>query len=434
MKKLVSLVLVLMLALGCVSIANADDGTIELDFWHSWGSGANYEAILELVGQFNTAHEGKIHVNEQYIGGYADTLSKYLVSYSAGENPAVSIIDACMTLNAVQSGVMENLTAYAAANDPEYDMGQFLPGMQVFATDENGDVWSLPYARSTQIMYCNMDLIRDVMGEDATAPKTWKEMYAICEAYTGKYNQPTYSHDIGGGYFAYYITSMADGEYYNKAGTGACMNLNDGWRVALTQWRNSIDKGWYLVPSLSTSGQWENFKAGNLPISFASTGSLTGALRDCQFDLEVCFLPGYENEDGSVKYRVYTGGANLMMANNKSDEEEAAAWEFIKFMTSAESNVYHSFATGYVLTHVGLDQDPEVQAKWEAEPARKVAYDQLEYVNETYVSIYTSEIDLEVVDSLKAFAMDNISVEDELAELANIMNSIFPEGVVETYE
>lgn len=433
MKKFISLVLALFLSTSCVCLANAE-GPIELDFWHAWGSGANYDTIVELVNKFNAANEGKIHVTEQFIGNYAETLSKYTVSFSANENPAVSIIDACMTLNAVQYGVMENLSAYAATNDPEYDMSTFLPGMQVFATDAQGDVWSLPYARSTQIMYCNMDLIRDVMGEKAAPPKTWNELYAIAEAFKAKYDKPTYSHDIGGGYFAYYITSMADGEYYNKAGTGACMNINDGWRVALTQWRNSIDKGWYMVPSLSTSGQWEAFKAGDLPISFASTGSLTGALRDCRFDLEVCFLPGFEKEDGTIKYRLFTGGANLMMASNKTPEEKAAAWEFIKFMTSAETNIFHSFATGYVLTHVGLENDPEVLEKWKESPARKVAYDQLAYVNETYVSAYTSEIDLEVVDSLKAFAMDNISVEDELAELANIMNSIFPEGVVEKYE
>lgn len=433
MKKLVSLILAVLMMLSCVSFASAE-GVIELDFWHSWGSGANYEALVKLVDDFNAANEGKIHVTETYVGNYAEVLSKVTVGYSANENPAINVIDACMTMNHAQNGVMENLSAYAKANDPEYDMSSFLPGMLVFSTDGNGDVWSVPYARSTQIMYCNMDLIRDVMGADATAPKTWEELYAIAEAYKAKYDKPTYSHDIGGGYFAYYITSMADGEYYNKAGTGACMNINDGWRTALSQWRNSIDKGWYMVPSLSTSGHWAEFKLGNLPISFASTGSLTGALKDCQFDLEVCFLPGYKHEDGSIEYRLFTGGANIMMASNKSAEEKAAAWEFIKFATSPESNVFHSFATGYVLNHNGLAELPEVQEKWAAEPARKVAYDQLAYVNETYVSIYTAEIDLEVVDALKAFAMDGLTVEEGYAELENIMTSIFPDGVVETYE
>ena len=293
MKKLVSLVLALLMMLSCVSFASAE-GVIELDFWHSWGSGANYEALVKLVNDFNAANEGKIHVTETYVGNYAEVLSKVTVGYSANENPEINVIDACMTMTHAQNGVMENLSEYARANDPEYDMSTFLPGMLVFSTDGNGDVWSMPYARSTQIMYCNMDLIRDVMGADATAPKTWEELYAIAEAYKAKYDKPTYSHDIGGGYFAYYVTSMADGEYYNKAGTGACMNINDGWMTALNQWRKSIDNGWYMVPSLSTSGQWAEFKLGNLPISFASTGSLTGALKDCQFDLEVCFLPGYK--------------------------------------------------------------------------------------------------------------------------------------------
>lgn len=432
MKKLVSLLLAVLMMMSCFSFASADE-VIELDFWHSWGSGANYEALCKIVNDFNAAHEGKIKVTEQYVGNYAEVLSKVNVGYSANENPAINVIDACMTMTHAQNGIMENLTEYAAKNDPEYDFGTFLPGMLVFSQDDAG-IWSLPYSRSTQIMYCNMDLIRDVMGPDAKAPTCWDELEAIAAAYKAKYDKPTYSHDIGGGYFAYYVTSMADGEYFNKAGTGACMDINDGWKVALTNWRKYIDNGWFMVPSLSTSGQWAEFKLGNLPISFASTGSLTGALKDCQFDLEVCFLPGFKHEDGSIEYRLFTGGANIMMASNKSDAEKAAAWEFIKYATSADVNVEHSFATGYVLNHVGIEQSEEVQAKWAAEPSRKVAYDQLAYVNETYVSIYTAEIDLEVVDALKAFAMDNLTVEEGYNELKNIMESFFPDGVVETYE
>ena len=65
-------------------------------------------------------------------------LSKVNVGYSANENPAINVIDACMTMTHAQNGIMENLTAYAAANDPEYDFGTFLPGMLVFSQDADG--------------------------------------------------------------------------------------------------------------------------------------------------------------------------------------------------------------------------------------------------------------------------------------------------------
>lgn len=45
-----------------------------------------------------------------------------------------------------------------------------------------------------------------------------------------------------------------------------------------------------------------------------------------------------------------------------------------------------------------------------------------------------SEIDNELVSFLEAFASDDISVEDEMANLKDIMESVLPNGIVDTYE
>ncbi len=433
MKKMMAIILTVMMLMGMTAIASAETAPIEIDFWHAWGSGANYEALVELVNGFNEAHEGEIHVNEQYIGNYAEILSKYNTSFRSGDNPAVSLIDACMTLNELQYGTMINLTDYITQNDPEYDISQFVPAMLVFSTDMDGNVWSLPYGRSTQIMYCNLDLLGEI---GYGMPQSWEEMWEICEKWVAEKGTPAYGHTISGGYFTYYITVWGEGEYLSKDGLGACMNLNDGWEKALTIWREAIDKGWYEVPSLTTGGYWEDFMAGKLPFCFNSSGSLNNALTNSEgvFTLGVDMLPGKTQEDGSIYRRVYTGGSNIMLASNKSDEETAAGWEFIKYMTSTEANIYHSLKTGYILSHVGVEDDAEVQETWAETPETRVAYDQLAYLNETHVSAYLSEIDNEVVSSLEAFASDDISVEDELANLKDIMESVLPNGIVDVYE
>ena len=43
-------------------------------------------------------------------------------------------------------------------------------------------------------------------------------------------------------------------------------------------------------------------------------------------------------------------------------------------------------------------------------------------------------MDGELVSSLEAFASDNISVADEMENLKAIMESVLPNGVVDTYE
>ena len=434
MKKLLAIVLSIGMLLSLASFALAD-GPVEITLWHTWGSGTNAEAMEHLVSQFNEQYEGRIHVTAEVNGnGYAELLSKFNQYYRSNENPTVSIIDACMSLNEANMGTMVNLSEYAAAHDPEYDIAQFMPAMLVFSTDSDGSVWSFPYGRSTQIMYCNMDLLAEI-GYDHM-PDSWEEMLDICEKWHNEKGTPAYGHPIAGGYFTYYITVWGGGEYFSKDGLGACVYLNDGWRKALTIWRENIDKGWYAVPSLTVGGYWESFMAGELPFCFNSSGSLNSALQNTAgvFNLGVGMLPGKTQEDGTIYRRVYTGGSNLMLAANKSEEEIAAGWELIKFMTSTEANIYHSLKTGYILSHVGVENAPEVQAAWAETPEKRVAFDQMQYLNETHVSPYMSDIDNELVASLEAFASDNIPVEDELNDLVAIMESVLPNGIVDTYE
>ncbi|HHU03206.1 MAG TPA: extracellular solute-binding protein [Christensenellaceae bacterium] len=423
-----SLFLAMLLMLSIVHVASAE--VVEIDFWHSWGSGKNYEAVTTLVNEFNTKWEGKYHVTETFSGNYAEVLSKGVVAYSANENPTVSVVDACMSLNAKEYGIMTNLSEKAAA-DKNYDINQFMPGMLMFSTDAEGNVWSLPFARSTQIMYVNNDLIKSVMGE-AKIPATWDDIFEICKVWKETHDAPGYSHPVGGGYYAWYVTTLG-GEYMNAAGDAGCMYLNDGWEKALTMWRTAIDNGWYQVPSLSTAGYYEDFMAEKLPIMFTSTGSLTNILTNAEFDVGVGYLPGGLQEDGSILRSVSTGGANLMLYNNKSEAETEAGWEFIKHMTSTEANVYHNATTGYILSHIGADKLPQVQELWTKTPEFKVAYDQLQFVHESYVSKYTSEIDLEVVDTLNAFAMDNMTVEEGLEALKYTFENIMPNGITDTY-
>ena len=434
MKKLLAVILALVMILSVAGIAAAEE-PIEITLWHSWGSGANNEAMEELISRFNAAYEGKIHATAEVNGSnYAALLSKFNQYYGSNENPTVSIIDACMSLNEAQTyGSMENLSEWAA-NDADYDIGQFIPAMLVFSTDVDGNVWSFPYARSTQMMYGNMEALAEI-GYDHM-PESWEEMFEICEKWVAAKGTPAYGHPIAGGYFTYYITVWGGGEYFSKDGEGACMYLNDGWEKALSVWRDAIDKGWFEVPSQTTGGYWDDFLAGNIPFCFASSGNLGTAMTKSEgvFTLGVGYLPGKTQEDGSIYRRIYTGGANLMLSANKTEEEKKAGWELIKFMTSTESNIWHSLKTGYVLSHVGVENDPDVQAAWEATPQKKIGFEQLQWLNETHVSAHMSDVDNELVASLEAFASDNISVEDEMEELKAIMEANLPNGIVDTYE
>ena len=53
MKKRISLVLALMILLSLCSFARAEQEPLHIEFWHTRGSGANYEVLKNSVDTFN---------------------------------------------------------------------------------------------------------------------------------------------------------------------------------------------------------------------------------------------------------------------------------------------------------------------------------------------------------------------------------------------
>lgn len=53
MKKRISLVLALMILLSLCSFARAEKEPLHIEFWHTRGSGANYEVLKNSVDTFN---------------------------------------------------------------------------------------------------------------------------------------------------------------------------------------------------------------------------------------------------------------------------------------------------------------------------------------------------------------------------------------------
>ena len=71
------------------------------------------------------------------------------------------------------------------------------------------------------------------------------------------------------------------------------------------------------------------------------------------------------------------GGASLYIVSDKGDPAAAAAWDFIKFLTSAQSQSTWASATGYVpIRQDALDLEP-LLSTYATDPRFKVAYDQL---------------------------------------------------------
>ena len=91
MRKLFSLLLALLLLVGLVPFAHAQD-VIELDMYFPVSVGGGPDALITaLCDEFHQEYPN-IKVNPVYAGSYADTRTKVLAAIQAGNTPAIALM------------------------------------------------------------------------------------------------------------------------------------------------------------------------------------------------------------------------------------------------------------------------------------------------------------------------------------------------------
>jgi sn-glycerol 3-phosphate transport system substrate-binding protein len=107
----------------------------------------------------------------------------------------------------------------------------------------------------------------------------------------------------------------------------------------------------------------------------ASLGSIVDVLGSGQYpnvEIGVAPMPGPEGKGG-----VLVGGAALFISNKSAPAEQAAAWEYLKFLNTPETQADWSASTGYIPIVESATELPTIQELWAESPFFKVAYDQL---------------------------------------------------------
>ena len=91
-----------------------------------------------------------------------------------------------------------------------------------------------------------------------------------------------------------------------------------------------------------------------------------------KIELGVAPLPGPTGSGG-----VTVGGGSLYLTAKSTDEQKAAVWDFMKYLSTVDVQVTWHTGTGYIPTRSSAAASPAVQSLWATRPGFKVAYDQL---------------------------------------------------------
>lgn len=429
MKKRISLVLALMILLSLCSFARAEKEPLHIEFWHTRGSGANYEVLKNSVDTFNATigKEKGIFVEEIFQGGYADIVPKLEMASQSGGMPAVGVTSGVRASILLDDGLLADMAPYAAKTG--FDFSIFFESLLDVPGNENGQIRSLPYVRSTPVFYYNKTMA-DAKG--LKAPETVAELEAFAKALN------TYDPATGDGCWGFELlndTTYLQGSFLwqlgqplvGEGGTAPC--LEGSLLKLFTDWTRWIDEGW-CRPFDSTGAQntaTEMFCQGKLACFVASCGSLSNIYKfskEAGIELGVSYYPTYDIDNRAVSI----GGGNIILMAGNSEEVTSAGWEFIQFLMSDDMVAAEAIGSGYLPTTKTVENNEAMAKFWEENPLFKVAYDQLAWghCEETPKFLDRTEFKTNVSNVTSQLIQErNITPEQAIEQIKSISAHLF---------
>jgi len=375
-----------------------------INFWHSM-SGKNGEYIDAMVKKFNESHSD-IEVVSTYQGGYDETVTKLQQSIASNTAPDVSMLERAYVELFADADALEDLTPMLKSSKISTD--EFVSGLMGHSTFGNKLV-SLPLARSTPILHVNKTLL-DQKG--LAVPKTWEELKKTANALVVKEGNEFKQYGLTMPFDTWYpiaMISQAGGKFFSDDKKSIGFYDNGVGLKVFSYLRELQSTGALFYPPAKDSGNIVNqmFTSGKVAMMYQSTGVIGSISSNTKFEYVTAFLPM------DKVYANPTGGANVaMLASSKNKE---AAWKFLQWMEMDPQGAQQFILqSGYLPFTKTMSESKEIKDLWAKEPARKVAFDQLQYAVDTNKSVAWPQVMKEFNSMIEATMYDGKDIQTQL--------------------
>jgi len=347
-------------------------GHVTLDFWYALSSDSG-KAVEELVRRFN-ASQADVTVVPTYQGDYTTAMAKIYSSIAGGSLPNVVQVGGAPLLGS--SDVLVPMSDFIQA-DTSFDAGQILPAFLDY-NKADGTLWSMPFNNSLPVMYYNKDLFGAAGLDTEAPPQDVDALLAAAQKLTLDPNHTGTPSQWG-------LNFRDDGQWYLSS-----LFLENGAKIISADQTQVLYNSPQAVAMLQLWGDWatrykvmpvnqhseaqSDFLAGKLGMFVGSSALVTGMESGVSFKLGTAMFPMV----GTLR-RVPVGGGSLAIFKNKDARLTQAAWQFVKFMVSRDSQVYLATQTGYIPVYTDALDWPEIASLVQGDPARKAAIQELQY-------------------------------------------------------
>lgn len=258
--------------------------------------------------------------------------SKLVLANTTNSQPDVALgLSSHLPYDLAIRGVLADLRGFDGFEEAA---SQFLPGSLLTHTYGDG-VYAFPETQDFFVMFYRTDLCEALNIEP---PDTWEEVLGILPVLQ-RYGMNFYIPLASSSSFKTFSMTLPfflqyGGSIYEEDGMNVAVNNENG----LTAMKFMTDL--FTIYGLPTevADFYQSFRNGVIPMgvsNFSTYLKLNAAAAELAGKWKIVVMPGVQNEDGVVE-RWSTGAGTAGVIFSKSDKQEAA-WEFLKWWTSAET-------------------------------------------------------------------------------------------------
>ncbi len=346
---------------------------ITLEFWHAMGGNLG-ELVDELVARFNDSQD-QIVVNATFQGSYDDTYNALLAAFDSGTEP--NIIQNFDLASQTMIDTERIIPAWKLMEADGFDPNLIVPAVRDYYSDADG-MMALAFNSSTPLIYYNADMFEAAGVDPIEGSLSFSEFKALCDQLMAAEVAPyCFTYGQVGWYFEQ-ILANSGGLYFNndngRTGRPTEVMFNQGQGVEVFTFLTDLIKEGYTPNLASTWTETDSTSITQQAAIMIDSTSDVSIIQNSEFNVGTAYIP---HSDSSERNGVIIGGAALWLIDSGDDAQNAAAWQFMKFMAAPEQQITWHTGSGYFPVRADLQDNAELNAFWDENPNFRTAIEQL---------------------------------------------------------
>ncbi len=382
--------------------ATVSEKPVEIEFWYGLG-GKLGENVEKFIQEFN-AMQNEVKVKGVAQGNYTETYQKLQAGIASRKVPAAVLLDASTIHALANKQVLASMDSLINA-DQNFHPEDFVHAFYSLGTI-NGSQYALPIYGTTQVLYYRKDFF-EKEGISPDVLNTWESLSKAAAQLTKKNGNEVqrYGWEPMWGSGNLIDAALSNGAKFVSDDGKKVLIDSPEWVEAWEFFRKAIHED--KIMRIHYGGQgWEYWYKTIDDVMQGRAAGYTGSSGD-QGDLDFSIIaahtqPGWEGKPA----KPIAGALMVSIPALASPEEQAAAFQWIKFFTSPEKTAEWSMNTGYIAVRKSAREVEAYKKFAEEHPQILVPLKQAE----TASPLFTDPTGGKITDALSK-AADRVEIE-----------------------